>query len=63
MPVRTVFVACAPILVIGCAGLDGATPLLADAPGAPGPATTGALSSNVPQDPQSGQRPSHFGET
>ena len=33
-------------------------PPLADAP-----ATTGAFSSIVPHEPQSGQRPSHLGET
>ena len=61
MPVFCVRVAEAVILVIGCAGLDGVRPCGALVVAAAG--LTGVDSWNVPHDPHSGQRPSHFGET
>ena len=74
MPVGSVFVADAPIFVIGCAGLVGVSPLAswpltaacAAAPPPRPPPDAGAAgmdSCSVPHEPHSGQRPSHLGET
>ena len=57
MPDFTVFVAAASTFVIGLAGADGVSEDVFT-----GPEATGASSWSVPQDPHSGQRPSHLGE-
>ncbi len=66
MPGVMVLVALAPILVMGCAGLLGVSPLTicpVTAAAAAEPAdAAGADSWSVPHEPHSGQRPSHLGE-
>ena len=66
MPVVMAFVADAPTLVIGTAGLVGVRPVGRrpdTAAWAAVPLSAAAVSCSVPHDPHSGQRPSHLGET
>ena len=59
MPEGNVRVAVAFTFVIGVAGDVGVS---ADVFTGPAETAAGASSCNVPHDPHSGQRPSHFGE-